>query len=89
MINKSNIGVAAIVASLVLASPALAQSIPGYGSNGSVVELGHTSNVHQESGPAAESLRGLHDSAVAPNGGFDFQFDRSPWNGADMGNRGH
>jgi hypothetical protein len=89
MIRKSNIVVIVAVAALVLASPALAQSIPGYGPQGSAVPIGQRSKTHHKSATSAESLRGLHDSFAAPNGAFGFQSDGTPLNGASMGNMGH
>lgn len=47
--NKSKVAMIAAVAAIGFASPALAQSIPGYGPDGSVVALGHVSNAHQKS----------------------------------------
>jgi hypothetical protein len=88
MIRESNIAVIAAVAAFVLASPALAQSIPGYGPQGNVIVLGQRSNTHQKFVPNAESVQGLHDTVAAPSEGFGFQSDGVPWNGANMGNIG-
>ena len=48
MINKSKLALIAALAAITLASPAFAQSIPGYAPDGSVVALGQASNAQQK-----------------------------------------
>jgi hypothetical protein len=48
MISKSKLAMIAAVAAITLASPAFAQSIPGYAADGSVVALGRASNAQQK-----------------------------------------
>jgi hypothetical protein len=58
MINKSKLAMIAAVAAITFASPALAQSIPGYAADGSVVALGQASNAQQKSNNTAVVQRG-------------------------------
>jgi hypothetical protein len=48
MINKSKLALIAVLAAITFASPAFAQSIPGYAADGGVVALGQASNVQQK-----------------------------------------
>ncbi len=48
MIKKSKLAVVAALAAITLASPAFAQTIPGYAADGSVVTLGQASNAQQK-----------------------------------------
>ena len=48
MINKSKFAAIAALAAITFASPAFAQSTPGYAADGSVVALGQASNTQQK-----------------------------------------
>jgi hypothetical protein len=59
MINKSKLAVLAALAAIALASPASAQSLPGYAADGSVVALGQASNAQQN----ADKTIGQHSTS--------------------------
>jgi hypothetical protein len=70
MINKSKLTVMAALAAITFASPAFAQSIPGYAADGSVVALGQASNAQQENHKAAVAQRGGDFRSTANDSGI-------------------
>jgi hypothetical protein len=75
MINKSKLAVVAALAAITLASPAFAQSIPGYAADGSVVALGQASNAQQKAdktvGQRSASFGSLANASGIPGYGPD------------------
>jgi hypothetical protein len=64
MINRSNLAITALVAAIGFASPAVAQSISGYGPDGSVVALRHLSNAQQKGSARPIRQSSLYNSSV-------------------------
>jgi hypothetical protein len=68
MINKSKLAVIAALAAITLASPAFAQSIPGYAPDGSVVALGQASNAQQKADKTVSQHGASFGSATNASG---------------------
>jgi hypothetical protein len=68
MINKSNLAVIAAFAAIMSASPAFAQSIPGYAADGGVVSLGQASNAQQKADRTVGRRGGPFASATSDSG---------------------
>jgi hypothetical protein len=75
MINKSKLAVLAALAAIALASPASAQSIPGYAADGSVVALGQASSAQQHAdktvGQRSTSFSSASNASGIPGYGPD------------------
>jgi hypothetical protein len=69
MINKSKLAVTVALAAMTLASPAFAQSIPGYAADGSVVALGQAPNA-QPKADKTVSQRSRSFSAATNDSGI-------------------
>jgi hypothetical protein len=75
MINKSKLAVIAALAAITLASPAFAQSTPGYAPDGSVVALGQASNAQQKADKTLSQQGASFGSATNASGAAGYGAD--------------